>query len=193
MNIESNYRLVSILSNLLNIYERCLYSQIKNFFKEKLSKCQCGFLKRFSVQQCLLVMIENWRKCQDKSDSFGALLADLLKAFDYLLHDLLIAKLYAYCFDMKSVKLIYSYPNDRKQRVKKEHAYRQWEEIIFGVPQGSILGPFLFNILVCNLVEFIDDDIDLASYSDGNTPYVTATNPDEIIKSLEKNSYDMLS
>ena len=58
-NIESNYRSVSILSNISKIYERCLYTQIASFFEDKLSRYQCGFRKGFSAQQCLIVMIEN--------------------------------------------------------------------------------------------------------------------------------------
>ena len=133
-NIETNYRPVSILSNISKIYERCLYSQIANFFDEKLSPYQCGFRKGFSAQQCLIVMIENWRKSLDHGGSFGALLTDLSKAFDCLPHDLLVAKLHAYGFDIASTRLIYSYLKDRKQRVKIDHIYSSWEEILFGVP-----------------------------------------------------------
>ena len=192
-NIESNYRPVSILSNISKIYERCLYSQISNFFEEKLSIYQCGFRKGYSAQHCLIVMIEKWRKSLDKGGNFGALLTDLSKAFDCLPHDLLVAKLYAYGFDIKSVTLIHSYLTGRKQRVKIDHIYSSWEEILFGVPQGSILGPLLFNIFVCDLFDFINNDVNIGSYADDTTPYVSAKTNEEIIESLENTSADMLS
>ena len=113
-NIESNYRPVSILSNISKIYERCLYSQISKFFEEKLSDYQYGFRKGFNTQHCVIVMIEKWRKSLDKRESFGALLTDLSKAFDCLPHDLLVAKLHAYGFDIQSVRLIHSYLTGRK-------------------------------------------------------------------------------
>ena len=61
--------------------------------------------------------------------------------------------------------------------------YSCWEEIIFAVPQGSILGPLLFNIFLCDL--FYMSDTDFASYADDNTPYVSADAIDEVIKRLE--------
>ena len=64
----------------------------------------------------------------------GALLTDLSKAFDCILHDLLIAKLHAYGVDMKSLRILYSCLNGRKQRVKINDKYSSFEEIFFGVP-----------------------------------------------------------
>ena len=73
---------------------------------------------------------------------------DLPKAFDCLPHDLLIAKLAAYGFDWNILKLFHSYLKDRKQVVKVEGFVGILKEIIPGVPQGSILGPILFNIFI---------------------------------------------
>ena len=65
-------------------------------------------------------------------------LTDLSKAFDSLSHDLLITKLNAYGFSLPALKLAHSYLSNRKQRAKINNAYSSWEEILFGVPQGSI-------------------------------------------------------
>ena len=115
---KSNYRPVSILPNLSKIFERCIYNQISLYFNDILSKYQCGFRKGFNAQYCLMVMIEKWKKALDQGGSCGALLTDLSKAFDCLLHDLLIAKLHAYGFSRKSLKLIYDYLSERLQRTK---------------------------------------------------------------------------
>ena len=98
----------------------------------------------------------------------------------------------SFCIKNK-FRLMYSYLKGRKQRVKIGHVYNSWEEILFGVPQGSILGPLLFNIFVCDLFDFIDDDINVASYADDNTPYFTANTPEIIIKKLEKALSNMFS
>ena len=97
---KSNYRLISILSNISKIYERCLYSQLYDYFDKNIfSKYQCGFRKGFSTQHALLVMIEKMKSARDNKEFCAAILADLSKALDCICHNLLIAKLNAYGFD----------------------------------------------------------------------------------------------
>ena len=62
------------------------------------------------------------------------------------LHDLLIAKLHAFGFDLKSLKVIHAYLNDRIQVTKVGSFYSKILQVIYRVPQGSILGPLLFNV-----------------------------------------------
>ena len=110
-------------------------------------------------------MLEKWRAALDRKGFCGVLLTDLSKAFDCLSHELLIAKIDAYGFDYISTKLIYSYLTSRYQRVRINSSFSTWSEILFGVPQGSILGPTLFNIYLIDLFLFTEND-DIANFAD---------------------------
>ena len=186
-NLKENYRPVSILPNLSKVYERCIFNQMTPYFEEILSKFQCGFRKGHGAQHSLIAMIEKWRKCVDNGQAFGALLTDLSKAFDCLNYELLISKLDAYGFDLNSKKLIYNYLTERMHRVKINNQYSSWKELLLGVPQGSILGPILFNIYLCDLFFFLEN-IDVASYADDTTPYTCGSDFKEVIKYLEESS-----
>ena len=88
---------------------------------------------------------------------FGALLTDHFKAFDCLNHELLIAKLNAYGFTLPVLKLIHNYLSNRKQRVRVNDSNSLWQDILFGVPQGLILGTLLFNIFLADLYFTLDN------------------------------------
>ena len=129
------------------------------------SKYICGFRKGHSTQHCLLFTLENLRKALDKRLKTGILLTDLSKAFDSISHDLLIAKLHAYGFSRNTLTLIHDYLSDQKQRTKVRDTYSTWRYIMYGIPQGSILGPLLFNICINDLFLF-STDFKIANYAD---------------------------
>ena len=181
---KSNYRPVSILSVISKIYERLTHDQRYKCFDQIFSKFQCGFRKGFSTQNCLLYMIENWKESLDQGGHYGALLTDLSKAFDCIMHDLLIAKLQAYGFDNDSLNFICNYLVDREQRVKINSSFSTWSKIEYGVPQGSILGPLLFNINTLDMF-FEQKDVNFAAYADDNTPYVCDKNLEVLLSKLQ--------
>ena len=137
---------MSILPVIFKTHDRLMHDQMYKYFDQIFSKFQCGFRKGFSTQNCLLYMIENWKESLDQGGHYGALLTDLSKAFDCIMHDLLIAKLQAYGFDSDSLNFICIYLVDREQRVKINSSISTWSKIENFVPQGSILGPLLFNV-----------------------------------------------
>ena len=142
---------------------------MSTFFGKIFQNQQCGFRKGYSTQHCLLVMLETWKRSIDKSKVFGALLTDLSKVFDCLDHQLLTVKLNTYCFSLPALRLINDYLSNRKQRTKIENTYSTWLDVIFGVPQGSVLRRLLFNVFLTDLF-FVVNDIDIGSYADDNTP-----------------------
>ena len=139
----------------------------------------------------MLLRIEKWEEAADKDQFFRVSLTDLSKAFECLSHDLLIAKLHSYGISLASLKLPTDYLTNRKQRTKVETSYSSWEDIKHGVPQGSILGPLLFNIFVCDMFLMLEHTY-FASYADDNTPYTVNENAEEVIRTLEQISKPLL-
>ena len=136
------------------------------------------------------MMVEKWKGALDKGSLGGVLLTDLSKAFDCIKDDLLIAKLAAYGFDSYSLSFVFSYLNERKKRPKIHNSNSPYANIAFGVPQGSLLGPFLFNINICDM--FFDKyECDIGSYGDDNTSHTYDSDIYTVLSKL-KNCADSL-
>jgi hypothetical protein len=181
---KDNYRPVSILPNISKLFEKLLHDQIYNYINRYLSDYQCGFRKGRNAQQSLLLLTEIWKEALDNRNVFGALLTDLSKAFDCISHDLLIAKLKAYKFNNNAIKLVFDYLSCRKHRTKINNSFSSWAEILYGVPQGSILGPLLFIIYISDMFLIIEN-VDFSSYADDNSPFVVGKNFEEVKHMLE--------
>ena len=184
---KSNYRPVNILPLLSKPFEHVLYEQIDSHTKDILSKYQGGFRKKFSSRHSLLAMFEKWKKVIDNGGNCGALLVDLSKPFGCIVHDLLLANLSAYGFDYNSLKLISSFLSDRKFRTKIGSSYSPYLDLLVGVPQGSILGPLLFNIYMCNIF-LCDCESNIINYVDDTTLCDCEPNMDLVFSKLEKDT-----
>ena len=109
-------------------------------------------------------------------------MTNLSKASNCILHDLIIAKSEAYGLEISARRLIHAYLINRKQSVKVNEAYSSWKDIIFGVPQGSVLGPLFFNL--SDLFYFLED-FDIASYAGETTIYTIEKNKELVIAASE--------
>ena len=93
-------------------------------------------------------MVEKCERALDEKTNVGAIFMDFSKSFDTLNHRLHLAKLKAYGLQPTSLKQMENYLIGRLQRTKVSNSYSSWSEIIARVPQGSILGPLLFNVFL---------------------------------------------
>ena len=93
-----------------------MQKQINDFIISFLFPYLCGYRKDFNIEHALLTFVENWRKSFDNKGFGGAILIDLSKVFDTLMHDLLIAKPHVYGFKHDALKLLNSYLSKRWHR-----------------------------------------------------------------------------
>ena len=116
-------------------------------------------------------MIKKWRNNIDQGKSCAALLIDLHKAFefDFTVHNFFKAKLETYSFSCEALKVMHNYLTERKYKTKVNDSFSHFVDSLLGV-QGSILNPLLFNIYICDLFLFVEEDT-VTSYADNTTPF----------------------
>ena len=140
------YITVSVSPTTSKIFERLMQKQIIKNIRQFLSPFPYGYRKEFSTQTTLVRLIEEWKHQLDKYGFAGTVLMYLSKAFDIINYDFLIVKLHAYGLGKNVLDLVYCYLKNRKQKVKINTTFSIWTDKICGVPQGSVLGPLLFDI-----------------------------------------------
>ena len=167
---------MSVLTALSKVYEKVMYDQLYNTFCRHLSQNLSGFLKNHSCCTALLKMTEDWRRSLDNRESAMAVAVDLSRAFDSINHNLLLAKLKAYGLSQSAMSLTSSYLLGRKQRVCLHGVGSSYSELRAGLPQGSLLGPLLFNIFI-NDLNYAVPDVSLRLNADDTTLYASDVSP----------------
>ena len=131
----------------------------------------------YSTQHALLRFVEKCRETINKRGFSGAIFKGLSKVFDSLNHELLTAKLDAYGFDKSALKRIFRYLKNRKQRVTSNESHSAWKTATVGAPQGSVLGPHLFNVFI-NYLFSLEGKTILCNYADDTTIYACGSTKD---------------
>ena len=153
----SNYRPISILGTLNKIFEKIIYYRLNSFFEAKslFSETQFGFRSNRSTELAVLHLIAKIMPAfEEKGYSFAVFL-DLSKAFDTVNYNILIRKLKCYGVRGRVLELVESYLSNRKFFVRLSGVKSELFDVAIGVPQGSCLGPLLYNIYTNDLHKFL--------------------------------------
>lgn len=183
-SLIENYRPICILSNFSKIFEHLLYIQIFHNVKPLISEHQHGFMSGRSTTTNLLHITQFISEAVDNREQIDVIYTDLSKAFDVIDHSLLICKLDSFGLSPSLLKLLSSYLSDRVNYVHYNGYTSTTYCLRSGVPQGSNLGPLLFNIFINDLLTSLE--CPALAYADDVKIYHRASNGADCYE-LQKN------
>ena len=186
---DQYFRPISVLPVISKIFETVICDQLSHYLESNNSLClqQYRFTKKSSTELAALEVIDRLLNQLNKQKIPINLYLDLAKAFDSFNHDILLDKLKYYSVQNKVKDLLESYLSNRKQFVQIGEIVSKIKPISMGVPQGSVIGPLLFNIFINNIIES-SAKFSFVLYADDTTLNSTldnfGTNPIDIQKSI---------
>ena len=141
-----------------------------------------GFRKKHSTSTLLMKLQDDILQAMNRGEVTLAVFLDYSKAFDTVDYKVLLAKLRKLGFSSQATIWMFSYLTNRKQFVQVDDIKSMEETVLFGVPQGSVLGPILFNLYTVDLQDEIDGSV--CQYADDTTIY-SHCKPSSINQSLD--------
>jgi len=174
--------------------EKLVKKQLESYFEKKgiLPHSQFGFRQELSTQQALFATMHDWLEAKQKKEYCGSCLFDLTAAYDVCDPSLLEAKCQLYGCDWLVTKWIRSYLTGRNQCVEINEKKSELRTVNIGTPQGSVLSPLLYLIMVSDIEEWITSG-KLTCFADDSTLYVRGETKLEVRKKLEEGAKQVLS
>ena len=182
----NNYRPISVLPVISKVFETVIFDQLTEYFTNNnlFSSQQYGFKKNASTELAALELIDRLLTQLKDFKIPVNFYMDLSKAFDSLSHDILLNKLTYYGVKNSANDLLRSYLSNRKQYVQIDDISSSIVSINTGVPQGSILGPLLFNISINDII-MSSDKFNFILYADDTTLNATIESFGETVADIQ--------
>lgn len=178
-----SYRPISLLPVLAKLFEAAIHTRLLRSASHVIPDEQFGFRRAHSTSHQLVRVAEHISHNLNLRRSTGMVLLDIEKAFDTVWHEGLLHKLLTLSIPIELVKLVQSYLTNRTFKVFLDDSYSQPRNIPAGVPQGSILGPFLFTLYVHDIPK--QPRTSLACFADDTASFTSSTDEDLIISRLQ--------
>jgi len=181
----SNYRPISVVCHVSKVFEKLISMQFVNYLNSHnlISEYQSAYLKECSTQTSLHKIIDDIYESMDEGEITAACFIDITKCFDSIDHELLLRKLKKHGIK-KNIDWFKSYLSNRQQRIIHNGKLSETKEIKAGVPQGSVLGPFLFILFANDIGNFIGNG-QINCYADDAVIYVQSTNINDAKQQLQ--------
>ena len=181
-----NYRQISILSAISKVFEKVLLTQLEEFLEKYhvLDRLQFGFRTGKGCHDAVAFALHKASNEIDKSNGMVLLSLDIAAAFDNVSHDILLQKMEYLGIRCKSNNLMRSYLTNRLQCVRLKDIKSELGEIRRGVPQGSLLGPLLFSIMMNDLMN-IGTCTEIVKYADDALVLFTISSGDDNVRRLQ--------